>query len=460
MRAYAHCEYSNGYIVFDRFTSEKEIWRLSSIDDVSPDSSSSLPDITQTQISPDGSQPGLFKPHALLQTPEPTRAYRFVHPTLLVAAFERVYLWDVPSACLVQIIENIQPLTEGGLGDNNISLGTLNYVELSERHVFLCGGHALRAFERGTGRAVLTIPSNKFMYGRWGYKLKSGPRNECMMESVIVEHEMEAIMRGPGGGGQRQYLDEFVAGSYFFVPSFNVSLTDGLAHVSSCGSLLVGLLSSSRLIVMPHFERAIHDQLLNIFDWTLDVQLGAPHAQSVYLAFEDNRVAVVTVRFVHISTLLLPTHQMKQGSALFLVHLPPFSSDFMTAATPPPIQVFRIPFFLDPQQLCSVSCLQMSDTGLYLTWKPSYVDNVDDDEEEEEEVDNEADDDPEMQENMFWESIADQAPTYVGKNLLRLFACYTGTYVYGILVLQNGDYMVVTNERTFLSFPCGGRAWF
>ena len=226
MRAYAHCEYSNGYIIFDRFTSEKEIWRLSSIDDVSLDSTSSLPDTTQTQISPVGSQPGLFKPHALLQTPEPTRAYRFVHPTLLVAAFERVYLWDVPSACLLQIIENIQ-LPPVGPGDTN-SLGTLNYVEISARHVFLCGGHALRVFERGTGRAVVMLPSNEFVYGRWGYKLKRGPRNEpSVMGSVIVEHEMEAIMRGPrGGGGQRQYLDEFVAGTYLSLPSFDLLLTD------------------------------------------------------------------------------------------------------------------------------------------------------------------------------------------------------------------------------------------
>ena len=227
MRAYAHCEYSNGYIIFDRFTSEKEIWRLSSIDDVSIDSASSLPDTTQTQISPDGSQPGLFKPHALLQTPEPTRAYRFVHPTLLVAAFERVYLWDVPSARLIQIIENIQ-LPPVGPGDTN-SLGTLNYVEISARHVFLCGGNALRVFERGTGRAVLMLPSNEFMYGRWGYKLKRGPRNEpSVMGSVIVEHEMEAIMRGSrgGGGGQRQYLDEFVAGTYLSLPSFDLLLTD------------------------------------------------------------------------------------------------------------------------------------------------------------------------------------------------------------------------------------------
>jgi len=212
VRAYAHCEYSNGYIIFDRFTSEKEIWRLSSID-FSPDSSS-LPDTIQTQISPDGSQPGLFKSHALLQTPEPTRAYRFVHPTLLVAAFERVYLWDVPSARLVQIIENIQPLNEDG---NNTSLGMLNYVELSARHAFLCGGNALRVFDRGTGRALLTLLSNKLVYGRWGYTLKSEPRNEIGTGSVLVELETET-RRCESVRGETQYLDEFIAGTYPIPP--------------------------------------------------------------------------------------------------------------------------------------------------------------------------------------------------------------------------------------------------
>ena len=180
---------------------------------------------------------------------------------------------------------------------------------------------------------------------------------------------------------------------------------------------------------MPHFERAIHDQLTNIFDLTLDVQLGAPHAQSVYLAFENNRVAVVTVRLLHLGILNQPQLNLKQGIALFIVHLPPFSSDSTMARTPPVphIRVFRIPFFLDPRQLRSVSCLQMSDTGLYLTWKPSYVDD--------EEVDGEMDDayddedgelDPEMQENVFWESIADQTPMYISKNF---FVCLLYGYL-------------------------------
>ena len=98
-------------------------------------------------------------------------------------------------------------------------------------------------------------------------------------------------------------------------------------------------------------------------------------------------------------------------------------------ATPPAprIRVFRIPFFLDPQQLRSVSCLQMSDTGLYLNWKPSsyaYDEEVNDGEMDDNDNDDDDDDepDPEIQENVFWESIAHQAPIYISKKLSS-FVC-------------------------------------
>ena len=96
----------------------------------------------------------------------------------------------------------------------------------------------------------------------------------------------------------------------------------------------------------------------------------------------------------------------------------------MATPSAPRIRVFRIPFFLDPQQLRSVSCLQMSDTGLYLNWKPSsaYDEEVDDGEMDDNDDDDDDDDDddeldPEIQENVFWESIAHQAPIYISKKL-------------------------------------------
>lgn len=100
----------------------------------------------------------------------------------------------------------------------------------------------------------------------------------------------------------------------------------------------------------------------------------------------------------------------------------------------------------------------MSDTGLYLNWKPSHAD---DDDEEADEADDDDDDelDPEMQENEFWESIADQAPTFAGKTLsIALRLCYAGL-ICG-LVLPNGDYIVITNQRTFFSRSLLRGTWF
>jgi hypothetical protein len=61
--------------------------------------------------------------------PELTSAFRCVYPTIIVAAYDRAYLWDIPSGKLIQIIEKYRFIvSEDG---NNHYL----YVEISERHV-------------------------------------------------------------------------------------------------------------------------------------------------------------------------------------------------------------------------------------------------------------------------------------------------------------------------------------
>ena len=133
---FAHLEYSEGFLIFDRNTGDREVWRLT---DPAPRDTvhavlcpeipvdfdeSSRPDsamLRNSQISltkalsrldfepTAGFRPnGCFEPYALLHSPEETRAYRFVYPTLLTAARDRVYLWDVPSARIVEVIEGIQ----------------------------------------------------------------------------------------------------------------------------------------------------------------------------------------------------------------------------------------------------------------------------------------------------------------------------------------------------------------
>ena len=61
-----------------------------------------------------------------------------------------------------------------------------------------------------------------------------------------------------------------------------------------------------------------------------------------------------------------------QAHGIFVLHLPgPVSP---SDSHPPPLTISRIPYFGDPENLPSISCLQMTDTGLFINWNPSnYV---------------------------------------------------------------------------------------
>lgn len=134
-RMYAHLEYSNGFLIFDRSTGDREVWRLCTsphelthpvpFNDVPPDFDiRAQPDEIMREdsqralqnalryycesVGPDFRPRGCFEPYALLRSPEDTRAYRFVYPTLMTVAYEKVYMWDVPSARIVEVVSGIQ----------------------------------------------------------------------------------------------------------------------------------------------------------------------------------------------------------------------------------------------------------------------------------------------------------------------------------------------------------------
>ncbi|TFK33146.1 hypothetical protein BDQ12DRAFT_700895 [Crucibulum laeve] len=339
VRQFAHCEYGNGFLIFDRMDGSKEVWRrekdytekgANAVDIASkPDHHQNrMSDLTFLHIHPSSTPRGRFKPWALLQMPEITRAYRFVYPTLLVAAFTRVFLWDIRTGSHFQTIEDIQLTPGGGWG-----LGELNYVEVSPRHVFVCGEHAIRVFDRGSGKHVLDISSSYIVYGNWKYTLARDERVERREGSALVNHKVDVARVTPLE--RPRLIDEFIA-----------------AHVSTCGRHLVGLLSSSRLVIIYNFERIIRGEA-TLHDLALDVQLGSPRSASVYLAFENDRVAVVT------------------HSGVFIITVDPSSQFHVKTKTPPTLLVSRIPTFIYPPFLASVSCLQMTDTGLFLNWTPT-----------------------------------------------------------------------------------------
>lgn len=71
-------------------------------------------------------------------------------------------------------------------------------------------------------------------------------------------------------------------------------------HVSPCGSHFVALLNGARLLIVPHFKKLVGQPNDVAFNHILDVQLGSPQSNSVYLAYEEGdggigRVGVVTV---------------------------------------------------------------------------------------------------------------------------------------------------------------------
>jgi len=286
VRRCAHLEYSNGFIIFDRIGGDKEVWRLMDMKEPKPPNFNriSTPDTTQMQefqaalnkassFAPDSDQysessslplhastsasRGRFEPYALLHMPDITTAYRFVYPTLLVGAFERIYLWDVPMAKVVEVVEGIQHATiaqntkyaqvptgtdettasedeypkgvnlgqmseEGNFmiadednddhwtdddddDDDRTELGDLRYVEHSPSHIFLVGLFVIKVFKRalgsetGPGSSESTVKSSQLELQIPATKVRYGRWMYTLKPYGTKQEETSAL-------AQREYL--------------------------------------------------------------------------------------------------------------------------------------------------------------------------------------------------------------------------------------------------------------
>src|ERR1700761_6257793 len=94
VRPYAHCEYDNGYLVFDNQSNSKEVWRLASDFTAEDEVAAHAPPIGQQMEASNSAATmyhqyaprGQFRPWALLAYPQLTRAYRLSYPTLICAS--------------------------------------------------------------------------------------------------------------------------------------------------------------------------------------------------------------------------------------------------------------------------------------------------------------------------------------------------------------------------------------
>lgn len=70
------------------------------------------------------------------------------------------------------------------------------------------------------------------------------------------------------------------------------------------------LLSCSRLIVVPYFERIISGET-TLRAAALDIQLGSMGFQSIYLTYEHGRIAVATVSTNPVITSHVESHALR-----------------------------------------------------------------------------------------------------------------------------------------------------
>ncbi|OBZ69689.1 hypothetical protein A0H81_10461 [Grifola frondosa] len=372
VRRYAHCEYENGFIIFDRLGTFKEVWRLAADFDPTEVPSIFPPFSDQLDASDEAAEQyqsdtrrGHFKPWAMINTPEFGRAFRFAYPTLLVSGTLKAYLYDVRSAALVQVINDVQDTPLGVFSD-------INYVDVSDQHVFICMSQELRVFNRPDGALLLRVPSMQPDYAnvRVGLNLDS-----------LITRQQDSIAPEPA---------EVMPLSVHTVRTTSpiTSLTNAefiAAHVSRSGRDLVGLLSDNRLVVIREFERVIKGQIA-LRDAALELDITIPEIDrsehfpdfSVYLAYEYGRVAVITTSGLFILT-LDPTHH---GLLDFDVPctngtIRSRTVEGLTSASPdvsyPNILVSCVPYFAGKQALGKLTCLQITDTKVYVVWDSRYM---------------------------------------------------------------------------------------
>ena len=278
VRPFAHCEYENGYLVYDRFDGRKEVWRLASdcaVDEVG--ATCAPPDeqqkracafslLAHSRYAPRGH----FRPWAKLSFPEVTRAYRLAYPTLLCANREHAYLHDVRTGALVQTID--------------IAVQNVCYVDVNERYVFVCELVALHVYSRGDGGTeVLRIPRDV------SFSKAVGPSSTVVdRESFVSVLPLLPVID--------EHPSEFIAGECVAplllsndLPSFFL-----LAHVSRDGRDLVVMTAQNHVILVRDFERVCREET-RIEASGVVVHLS-DQAECFYLAFEHGRVCVATVR--------------------------------------------------------------------------------------------------------------------------------------------------------------------
>jgi len=161
---------------------------------------------------------GHFKPWALITASSATRAFRFVYPTLVAASASQAYVWDIRTGALSSSM-SLSTASRGLNAVDEMLPGRINYVEISDKHIFTCCTRALRVYQRDTpeedSRLVMQIPSTQWSYGQRRYKVDVTEASWGDPKSQLIPHRL-VPRYGPETyntwSTSTRLLDMFVAG--------------------------------------------------------------------------------------------------------------------------------------------------------------------------------------------------------------------------------------------------------
>ncbi|KZT25576.1 hypothetical protein NEOLEDRAFT_350573 [Neolentinus lepideus HHB14362 ss-1] len=419
IRPQAHCEFSEGFLVFDRCDRPMlEIWRRS-VDayerkgGISSPAGAGLPELSLGQII-DGvirdprleslepsfnyseSLRGHFVPHALVAIEEPVRirGYRMMYPTLAVACQgvnPVIFLYDVRSGSMIRRIDVGEGLNELG-GTGVIAEGHARdvlYIDVNHRWVVLCmmGGMAIiprdshsevrgHAIVRGDVDRMIFFPSHDMdlevpQFSREGSMLLArcyGDVSDIVPESPSVHRHELADLRYKS---RRRVKGRFALEHMTLKPPRYKDTPDRsnalvwvgamrlqffiAAHMSPSGRHLAVVNGDGLLFVIIDFARVARREAA-FSQITLKINLGEI-ASNLTWGEDDKRLAVVT------------------RGGIYLIDIDPFRHRdcpeeglSSLSSQKPRILVNRLAHFADASALDHVSCLQMSRTGLWVTY--------------------------------------------------------------------------------------------
>jgi hypothetical protein len=345
VRTWAHLEFSDGFAIFDREEMELEVWRRSTDTDILADGTPPAPHPTQLGFAAHPGR-GVYFPYTILRLPEPCCAFRFVFPHLLVAGWDgkKAFIFDVPNATLIQTINITAP-------------GLVKYVEISQNHIFVCRDVSLSVYSRRTGELTLRLPED----------LPTDDTDERVLRcSLYTLGEVDSTTD----------VDEDQDGTFIrsqkFEPSsisFSARPFDFTAvHVSPepCPAFVAGTVEGFLIIVKAGVllecdrlkEQADRREALRKGSSAL--LIGSP---ILNLAF-DGRRAIFSTRD-GVSGVNLPVELCADA------RIP------LSTATSAPISMFTVTTLSEPIHLAGVSCVQVTRTGIWLTWPAHSSDGFD-----------------------------------------------------------------------------------